>query len=337
MRPNFIRFLLFFVLMIMAFTQQAQVLPSFGNSRTGTTGFQFLKIYPDARSSGMAGSVVSFTNDLSSVYWNPAGLTFLDSNRLHFQFGHTAYFAGTSLNYAAASFTHNYLNFWAFHAISFSTPDMPVTTEFNPEGNGLNYKAGDFLASLSFAKILSENFSFGLNAKFIMEDIAGIKTYNGLFDIGFVYNIGFSRKTRFAVSISNFGFNVSPKGKVVVSTLNGDKILENFENIAVPAIFRMGIATQVWQKGPHSLSACTQLTHPTDNNETASVGVEYVYRKFLKIRSGYEFGSDLQSLPTAGIGIFLPRYFGNMSVDYGFNARDYFGNTHRITVGFSLK
>ena len=37
---------------------QAQILPTFGNSRTGGSGMQFLKIAPDARSSAMSGAVV---------------------------------------------------------------------------------------------------------------------------------------------------------------------------------------------------------------------------------------------------------------------------------------
>lgn len=331
------RLFVVFALLLAFGYNYGQILPSFGNSRTGTTGFQFLKIFPDARASALSGSVVSFVNDLSSVYWNPAGLTFLDSNKFHFQFGHTVYFGGMDLNFATFSFSRKYLNFWAFHLLSFSTGEMPMTTEFNPAGNGLNFWAGDVLASISYAKILSDNFSIGINAKYVSENIAGIKTFNGLFDIGFVYNVGFSKKTRFAVSMSNFGFNVSPKGKVVVSTLNGDKVIENFENIAVPAIFRMGLATIAYHKGFHQLGISSQLTHPTDNNETVSVGLEYSYRNFLLLRTGYEFGSDLRSFPSAGIGLYFRRFFGNMSIDYSFNARDYFGNIHRITLGFSLK
>ena len=54
---------------------QAQVLPAFGATRAGTTGMQFLKIGPDARSAGLSGNFVALVNDVSAVYWNPTGLS----------------------------------------------------------------------------------------------------------------------------------------------------------------------------------------------------------------------------------------------------------------------
>jgi len=61
---------------------QAQILPTFGNSRTGGSGMQFLKIAPDARSAAMSGSVVGLVNDASAMYWNPAGITSIDTGKV---------------------------------------------------------------------------------------------------------------------------------------------------------------------------------------------------------------------------------------------------------------
>jgi hypothetical protein len=38
-----------------------QLLPSYGDSRTATTGWQFLKVVPDARSAGMGESFLAVT------------------------------------------------------------------------------------------------------------------------------------------------------------------------------------------------------------------------------------------------------------------------------------
>jgi len=43
---------------------------------------------------------------------------------------------------------------------------------------------------LSFAKILTNSFSFGLQAKFAQEVIANVSVNNVLFDLGLTYNIG---------------------------------------------------------------------------------------------------------------------------------------------------
>ncbi|MFY8189587.1 MAG: hypothetical protein ACOVK9_01375, partial [Bacteroidia bacterium] len=71
----------------------AQVLPTFGNSRTGGSGIQFLKIPNDARSTAMGGAVVGITNDASAMFWNPAGITKVDTGRYNFQLAHTRYYA----------------------------------------------------------------------------------------------------------------------------------------------------------------------------------------------------------------------------------------------------
>ncbi|MBT3302831.1 MAG: PorV/PorQ family protein [Bacteroidetes bacterium] len=315
----------------------SQVLPSFGNSRTGTAGLQFLKIAPDARSASLSGSYTALCDDVSAVFWNPAALTQLDSNRYHFQFGHTSYFAGVEMNYAGLAWSKSRLNYWAFSVINLTSGEMPMTTEYQPLGNGLSFSASNLLMALSFAKVLSDNFSFGISGKYVYEDIAGIKMHNGIFDLGFVYNIGIVRTTKFAVGISNFGFNVSPNGEVTLTTQNGEETISNFESVSVPSIFKMGIASNVYEKNNHALTLTAQLTHPTDNNERIGFGVEYSLKRLLYLRSGYEFGADQNGWPSAGIGIYLQRYFGNLKFDYSFNNKDLLGSIHRLTVGFSLK
>jgi hypothetical protein len=329
--------LIVLVFLLNSLQLSAQVLPSFGNSRTGTAGLQFLKIAPDARSASLSGSYSALCNDVSAVFWNPAALTQLDSNRFHFQFGHTAYFAGVDMNYGGFAWSKSRLNYWALSIINLTSGDMNMTTEYQPEGNGLTFTASDLLVALSFAKVLSDNFSFGITGKYVYEDIAGVKMHNGIFDLGFVYDIGIERSTKFAVGISNFGFNVSPYGEVRLTTHQGTDTISNFESVSVPSIFRMGLSSKVYDKDIHSLTLTAQLTHPTDNNERIGVGVEYGLKKLLYIRTGYEFGADQNGWPSAGIGIYLQRYFGNLKFDYSFNNKDLLGSIHRLTIGFSLK
>jgi hypothetical protein len=40
---------------------------------------QFLKIAPDARGASLAGAFSSVADDPSAAYWNPAGLTHVDT------------------------------------------------------------------------------------------------------------------------------------------------------------------------------------------------------------------------------------------------------------------
>ena len=47
-------------------------------AQAGGSSVPFLRIAPDARSSGMGETGVAIADDANSVYWNPGGLGFLD-------------------------------------------------------------------------------------------------------------------------------------------------------------------------------------------------------------------------------------------------------------------
>jgi hypothetical protein len=86
------------------------------------------------------------------------------------------------------------------------------------------------------------------------------------------------------------------------------------------------------------LTLLAQLNHPTDNNETFAVGAEYGYKRLLFARTGWEFGSDeAYTFPTAGLGIRLPRKFGDFRFDYSLVTKSRMGNSHRLSLLFNLR
>src|SRR5687768_12031136 len=122
MRP-----LLIISLFLLAFNSTAQVLPSFGNSRTGTTGMQFLKIGVDARSASMGGAYIASANDLAALYWNPACITRQDTQKVHFMLSSTAYFAGINMGYAATSWKAGKQSYIGINLTSLSSGSMKET------------------------------------------------------------------------------------------------------------------------------------------------------------------------------------------------------------------
>src|SRR5690554_3125118 len=67
------------------FSQDGSVAPKYSN--------EFLQIGVGARSLGMGNAMVAGVNDVTSVYWNPAGLTGVE-NKLDVSLMHSEYFAG---------------------------------------------------------------------------------------------------------------------------------------------------------------------------------------------------------------------------------------------------
>jgi hypothetical protein len=315
---------------------QAQLLPSFGNSRTGTAGMQFLKTGIDARGMGMAGAVAATVNDATAMYWNPACITMLDSG-MHYNLSlsHCSYFAGTALEQAGIVYKHKF-HYWGFQLASFHTPQMKETTEFQPQGTGRTFGFSDILAGISYARVLTDNFSFGVSGKYVNESFIDVHTNNVLFDLGLFYNVHL-RNTRFAAVVSNFGINIKPHGEVTILKLSGAEPTDNFSAFSAPSIFRLAIATDVFRKNAHVLTAGLQLNHPGDNNETFSLGFEYTYMNLMMLRTGYEFGADEKGWPSLGAGIRLPRRFGNFRFDYAWQYKQVFGNVQRITLIAGLK
>ena len=318
------------------FMSQAQLLPSFGNSRTGTAGMQFLKIGVDARSMAMAGAATSLPADANSMYWNPAGITQIDSGtKYNFTLNHCGYFAQTKIEQLAFVYKVKY-GFWGVQLTSFQTPAMKETTEFQPEGTGRTFSFSDVLIGITYAQQLTNNFSLGLSGKFVNESFANVNTNNILFDLGLYYDVHV-RNTRFAAIISNFGINVKPHGEITALRLTGLSTTSDFSAYSAPSLFRLGISTLIYQNKDNLIMGTLQLNHPGDNNETFSLGFEYNYKKLLIARTGYEFGADEKGFPAFGFGIKLPKRYGGLRFEYGWQFKNAFGSIQRIGVVASFK
>ncbi|HUM45278.1 MAG TPA: PorV/PorQ family protein [Chitinophagales bacterium] len=329
------RCIIFLLLLTAMNVVHAQLLPSFGGSRTGTTGFQFLKIAPDARSVGMGGSFMATVDDVAALYWNPAGITKTDTQNIHLQLSQTLYFADVNMSYAAIVHQVSKQTFLGASIVYLATGPLDVTTEFQPFGTGQTFNANDVAVAISLGRILTDNFRFGITGKYIRESFAEVHADNAVVDFGFQYEVGVAN-TRFAVGVANFGFNTEPSGEVILPTFEGFDTIQSFEKIGVPAIFRIGIAWDPVKITDHRLTVAGQLNHPTDNNETYNLGAEYAWRNTLFCRSGYEFGLDEQGIPNFGFGVRFKRNFGMLQLDYGFEDKSRLGSVHRFTFSASF-
>jgi hypothetical protein len=331
------KFFILILVMIVNYRAFAQILPTFGNSRTGTTGMQFLKISPDARAISLGGTGVAIANDASAMYWNPAAIAETDTGKLHTQISHTHYFGDITANFAGAVVKAGKMSFVGVSVFSLNYGMMDETTEFEPLGTGRTFTVSNYTVGVTYAKILTNNFIFGLNGKFANEGFAGVNVNNVMFDLGLKYNVGI-KGARFGINFANFGMNVKPDGNVQVLKFDGLQNINDFSTVTVPAIFRIGAAFDPFDEYDHKLTLAAQLNHPTDNNETYGIGAEYSFLRLAHLRAGYEFASDDKyRMPSFGTGIHLKRRHGSIVVDYGIVARNNLGNIHRITVTIGLR
>ena len=325
--------LLLFALFLGADLSQAQSLfPSLGDSRSGTSGFQFLKINVDARSASMGGSNVADAVDGSSLYLNPALMSLMDQNQVYLS--HTQYFADISMNYAG--YVHTFRSTALGASLMYlDSGEMNETTEFNPFGTGRTFRTIHMAAALSFSQRLSHLFSYGVTAKYLDERIEEVQSQTVVFDVGFFYRVS-DTGLRFAIGLNNFGLDATPSGETTRPSLDGPVTESDFAEVSPPTMFMIGAAFDAYQGETIDLLLTTQVTNPADNAERFSIGSELTFIDTFFFRLGYQFGVDEASLPSAGVGFKVPFMNNTLGIDYGFSTRDRLGSLHRFALKFNL-
>lgn len=299
-----------FILIIFASENSfAQLFPNLGGQRTGTASMQFLKIGATARATGMGESFVAVSDDITSLQWNPAGLVSFKENGITASY--TQWFVDTKLSYFGGVYHFGGSNAVGISVNSLQTEDMKVTTEFQPNGTGETFSFSDIAIGLSFARQMTEQFSFGATVKYVREDL-GELTMNGVLgDLATFYRTGLGT-SRFAIMISNFGGQLTPTGEV--NQINGN-IVNSFQRFPPPTNFQLGFAIEPIMDGQNRLTTSIQLNSPNDNAENLTFGAEYAYKEFLFFRGGYKVNVDAESF-SGGVGLKFPISFANTNLDY---------------------
>ena len=303
----------------------SQLIPQLGNQRAGTSSLQFLKIGVGGRATAMGETFVAVANDITALYWNPAGLLQFKEYGVHFS--HAEWLVDLNHEFFGGVYRFDNSNVLGLSVVSLNTPAMQKTTEFQPNGTGEYFKYGDLGIGLTYARRLTEQFSFGITFRYVEETLAELKMRGVMFDLGTYYWTGLSN-SRFAVTISNFGPQVKPSGSI---DLVGGRTLSEFQQFPPPTIFRIGFAYDPIDNVRNKLTTSIQLNHPNDNAENVNVGAEYSYKDFLFLRGGYKFNVDSENY-SAGVGVKVPISITKTSVDYSIaNFKD-LGFTHRVSL-----
>lgn len=309
----------------------AQLLPSLGGERAGTSGFHFLKIPVDARAAALGESVVASAFDISALYWNPALASHLPGIQAGFH--HTAYFVDVNLDFAGVNYHLPGTNVSIGASLqTLNSGQMKVTTEFEPFGTGESFRFLDLAAGLTLSQQLTDLFSYGVTTKYIRESVVGLSTSTIAFDLGIYYAVG-STGARMGVSVRNIGLDKAPEGQLERTVINSDpiRIESDFESLTAPTTFHLGFAYDLLKSSPNSsITLSTQLNNPNDNAENWNFGAEYGWKNMLFIRTGYRFGIEEVTVPSFGTGLRVPLSGAAFKFDYGFNRLERLGSVHRM-------
>ena len=182
-------------------------------SFVGVRAAEFLEIPVGARGIAMGSAFSACTDDISSIWWNPAGLGFINNKEVMLTV--VDYTLDLTYSYAAAAVPLSDGNvviggFFGYLDI----PEMEITTIGSPLGAGRTFNAFDFQVGGSLAYTLSDRFIAGLNMKYVHQDMFGNIAGNAVaFDAGAIYHTEIAdREIRFAFAIQNLGTNITMSG-----------------------------------------------------------------------------------------------------------------------------
>ena len=344
------RTILFLLGFLLAYSpQMARAQNTIGSetiTKVGTTAAQFLKLGVGSRAIALGGTYVGVAEDLSALYWNPAGLSQLPGSAV--QMARTDYLAGVTHSFAAFGTNLGSLGTLAASVIFLDSGEMEVRTAQNPEGTGEEFDVQNFALQLSFARALTDKFSVGTTVKYINETIWHSSASAIAFDVGLLFTTPYER-LRLGANMANFGPKMQMAGRDILFSQDPD--LDGEGNVEIvnasylmdehplPLMFRIGLAWDAIATPDHQITMLTDASHPNDNSQYINMGTEYAFRELFALRAGYRnlFETDGEQGLTFGAGL-------NLRLDRALRIRfDYayadFGRleaTHWITVDLAF-
>jgi long-subunit fatty acid transport protein len=311
-------------------------------TKKGTNAAAFLEIGVGAKAQAMGGAFTAVADDISALYWNPAGIVQLKGAAVSANY--TEWLADIKqtqfglvlpvLNRYAVGLNVNYFN---------TIESQKVRTINEPEGTGEYYGASDLCIAATMAASITDRFSIGMNFKYIRQQIWHETASAGAFDIGVLYQSQLKGLT-IGTSISNYGTDLKLEGRDLVfaydadeqhyssETLNG---LMKTEECPLPLLFRFGLAYRFEIFPRNNITIAMDLNHPSNNVESMNLGVEYDLRNLLMLRAGYEsmFDDESENGLTFGGGIRLATgYNSNVTFNYSFSSWGILDNVQRYSI-----
>ncbi len=312
-------------------------------ANVGTNAAAFLEIGVGARAMAMGGSYVAIANDPTALYYNPAGIVWMENIQLELM--HNKWLVGTNYEFLGITMP---LPFWrssiGASLIMLDYGEQPVRTEARPEGTGEKYSARDYAVAFTFASALTDRFSFGLTAKYINQKIWHMSGGAAALDVGIFYSTPVEG-LRLGMSISNFGGELKMTGRDLNTTVDPDPDNQNINRIPVvyethgfplPQLFRAGVSYTHDLGRLGRILVTSDVLHPSNATESINLGIEYGYAGMFFLRAGYEnlYEEDSINGLTLGGGIdYMRPGKTGFRVDYAFSDWGILESAHRFSIG----
>jgi hypothetical protein len=340
----------------------------FGQTTAPKYSNEFMSIGAGAAALGMANTSVSFVDDVTAGYWNPAGLTKLKS-RYEASLMHSEYFAGIAkYDYGAIAIKLDTSSTLAVSVIRFGVDNIPDTRFLYDANGSINYNnirsfsVADYGGLISYARknVLVKNLSIGANFKIIRRQVGQFANAWGFgLDAGAQYTY---QNWRFGImardvtgTYNSWSFNTDELQPTF--ELTGNRIPENSVEVTLPKwILGASRYLSFYNKFGANVGIDADFTFDGKRNTVMKsnvvsidpkMGIELNYVKVIFIRAGVgniqkikDFNQEEKTKAQInfGIGIRLKKIqidyaLANVGDARGFNANGLYSNVFSLKIG----
>lgn len=300
-------------------------LPSISSAQSDKI-YNFLNLDVDARSSSLAGSVISAENELSSIFYNPAGLSTITETKASVGF----YKYLIDINAGNAAFATKFKD-KGFIGAGLTYINYGSFKKFDENYNEIGtFSANELAFSVGYSNFFTPQLSYGVGVKLIYSSIDEYNSMGVATDWGLLYRMP-EKSFNVGISLLNLGTQLSSYGDTKEDLPLNLKIGASKSLEYLPLTFNV---------------ALNNLTQDSENFfdrfKNVTVGGDFRFNENFSLRIGYnnQLRQNLETGSTTGIGGFSAglgfRLAKKYEFDYAFNSLGQVGATHRINLGFKF-
>ena len=279
--------------------------PNQDNTAYGGTAAVFLTLPSDARGAALGGAYSSLVNDVTSTFYNPAGLSLMGGPQA--MFGYTSYVADTRQVAGAIGWSLRGGE-WGIGASveSFGFSNAPVYTEELQDGSGEVYSVASTAVGLTTSFQFSDRFSAGITGRLVSEALGRASASGFTVDFGTNYHGEVAgRPLRASFVILNYGTSFTERGSVLNSNVD---LIDNTMNVEPqpaqlrtsafepPTQFRVGVSYDLLAATNNRFTLLSEFYQPNDAQPGYGFGAEWMGRMSsglsAALRGSFTFAGD---------------------------------------------
>lgn len=289
-------------------------------AQAGGSAVPFLSISPDARSSGMGEIGTAIADDINAIFWNPAGLGFLNSFESgEFDFDKPAEFRQVALSFSPwlpqfnADLYYSYGTYGQYFeeldgtvALNFIFMNLGEFVRTYEDGTqGQPFISNEFSFGLAYGTIVATDFSVGIQLRYIQSNLTPTSQFDKDAGVGrsVSFDLGLLWKP---LDIDLFGIEDRLSLGMNLQHL-GPQVTYRAESDPLPTTLRLGTAFRLYEDdfnhlkwgldvskllikrdelGPDPLPVSLWTAWENPGVEIAT-GMEYWYEHVFALRFGY--------------------------------------------------